>query len=239
VTEPCAAPIAAAPGSAFDRLTRDTIGHYLVKTLRPGGGTRPALLLIEDRGQRAVVKDYLVSGWLLRRLFGPWLIAREADIYLRLQGAPGVPRLVGRLDRHALVVEFVRGRASSDCPVGSLPLEFFDRLQAIVNGLHERGVVHCDLKNRSNIVVGQGNQPYIVDFASAFTCQGLLGPLRRLAFERFRLDDRRAVVKARMLVGGVRNPEDERFVRQRSRPERVVRAIRNGARWVFQFLARR
>jgi hypothetical protein len=230
---------AQARGSAFDGLSRDTIGQYLVKTLRPGGGTRPALLLIEDRGKRAVVKDYRASGWLLRRVFGPWLIAREEHIYLTLHGAAGIPRLIGRLDRHALVVEFVRGRASSECPEGSLPLEFFDRLAAIVYGMHQRGVVHCDLKNRSNIVVGDGNQPYIVDFASAFTYRGVFGPMRRLAFERFRLDDRRAVVKARMLVGGVRSAEDEQFVRQRSSAERVVRAIRDGARWVLQFLGRR
>lgn len=230
---------AQARGRAFDRLSRDTIGQYLVKTLRPGGGTRPALLLVEDLGKRAVVKDYRASGWLLRRVFGPWLLAREERIYLRLQGAAGVPHLIGKLDRHALVVEFVRGRASSECPEGSLPLEFFDRLAAIVSGMHERGVVHCDLKNRSNIVVGDGNEPYIVDFASAFTYEGVLGPLRRLAFERFRLDDWRAVIKARMLVGGVRSDEDEQFVRQRSRAERVVRAIRNGARWVFQALGRR
>jgi hypothetical protein len=232
-------PAACVRGRAFEGLSRDTIGQYLVKTLRPGGGTRPALLVIEDRGKRAVVKDYLASGWLLRRIFGPWLIAREERIYLRLQGAAGVPHLVGKLDRHALVVEFIRGCASSECSEGSLPLEFFDRLAAVVNGMHGRGVVHCDLKNRSNIVVGEGNEPYIVDFASAFTYEGVLGPLRRMAFERFRLDDWRAVVKARMLVGGVRSDEDERFVRQRSSAERAVRAIRNGARWVFQVLGRR
>jgi hypothetical protein len=227
-----------ARGRAFEGLSRDTIGQYLVKGLRPGGGTRPALLLIEDRGKRAVVKDYRASGWLLRQVFGPWLITREECIYLRLRGAPGIPNLVGKLDRHALVVEFVRGRAASEYPMGSLPLDFFDRLAAVVNGIHNRGVVHCDLKNRSNIVVGEGNQPYIVDFASAFTCNGLLGPLRRLLFQRFRVDDRRAVVKARMLVGGVRSDEDEQFVRQRSGAERVVRAVRNGARWLFQTLGR-
>ncbi len=223
---------------AFQGLSRDTIEQYLVSNLRPGGGTRPALLLIEDRGKRAIVKDYRASGWLLRRVFGPWLIAREERIYLRLSGAPGIPNVIGKLDRHALVVEFVRGRAASECPEGSLPPDFFERLSAVVNSLHERGVVHCDLKNRSNIVVGDGNVPYIVDFASAFTYSGALGPLRRLVFRCFQVDDRRAVIKARMLVGGIRSDEDEQFVRQRSGPERVVRAIRNGARWMFQLLGR-
>ncbi|MCJ7752820.1 MAG: hypothetical protein MUQ65_17325 [Armatimonadetes bacterium] len=226
------------PGDSFENLTRETIDDHLVECLRPGGGTRPALLLIEDRRRRAIVKDYRPSGWLMRRVFGPWLIAREQHIYLTLRDAPGVPRLVGSLDRHALVVEYVQGRPCSDYPEGGLPMSFFERLETVVNGIHERGVVHCDLKNRSNIVVADGLQPFIVDFASAFTSTGWLRPLRRLAFERFREDDRRAVVKARMLVGGVRSEEDERLVRHRSPAERVVRAIRDGARWLFQLLGR-
>jgi hypothetical protein len=173
------------PGDSFNDLTRETIDGHLIECLQRGGGTRPALLLIEDRGRRAIVKDYRPSGWLMRRIFGPWLIAREQRIYLTLRDTAGVP-----------------------------------------------------LKNRSNVVVADGLQPYIVDFASAFTSNGWLGPLRRLAFERFRDDDRRAVVKARMLVGGIRSEEDERFVRHRSPAERVVRAIRDGARWLFQLLGR-
>ncbi|MFB3882289.1 MAG: RIO1 family regulatory kinase/ATPase [Armatimonadota bacterium] len=225
-------------GVAFEGLTRDTLARYVVKRLRPGGGTRPALLLIEDRGRRAVVKDYRDSGWLLSRVFGPWLIGREAGIYHRLRGARGVPELIARLDRWALVVEFVEGRAASELPRGSLTLDFFDRLAAVVAGIHARRIVHCDLKNRSNIVVGDDGEPYIVDFASAFTYTGRLGPVRRFLFDRFQLDDRRAVVKARMLVGGIRSEEDERFVRQRSAAERVVRVLRDGVRWVFQFVGR-
>jgi hypothetical protein len=234
---------------AFGGLARETLPRFVVEHLRPGGGSRPALLLVEDRGQKAVVKDYLASGWLLRTLVGPWLTAREVRLYQLLDGAPGVPRLIGRLDRHALVVEHIDGRACSEYPDGSLPLEFFQRLEAVVNALHERGVVHCDIKNRSNIVVTAKLEPYIVDFASAFTLEGRppFGGLRRFAFERFRTDDRRAVVKARLLVGPAQatNEEDEsqatlaRFAFHHGPAEQAVRAVRNAARWFFKLLARR
>ncbi|HUT34353.1 MAG TPA: hypothetical protein VNE39_12780 [Planctomycetota bacterium] len=227
-----------AQGRPFEGLTRDTIQDYMVARLRSGGGTRPALLLIQDRGHHAILKDYLPASWLLRALVGPWLIGREERIYRVLDGVPGVPRLIGRLDRHALVVERIDGRACSEYPDGSLPPEFFERLETVVDGIHAHGVVHCDIKNRSNIVVTDDLDPYIVDFASAFTREGRLGPLRRFAFERFRIDDQRAVVKARLLVGRIWNDADEHFAFHHGPAERTVRALRNGARWLFKALAR-
>ena len=227
-----------ARGSPFASLTRDNMQDYLLRRLRPGGGTRPALLLLEDRGMRAVVKDYRPSAFLLRTLVGPWLIAREERIYRALDGAPGVPNLIRRLDPWALVVEHIDGRSCADYPDGGLPPLFFEALRRVVDGLHARGVVHCDIKNRSNIVVTDDLQPYIVDFASAFTRHGRLGPLQRLAFERFRVDDLRAVVKARLLVGRLWNEADADFAFRRGPAERVVRALRNAGRWIFSVLAR-
>lgn len=224
-------------GSAFTDLTRSNLHGYVRRRIRPGGGTRPALLLLEDRGRRAVVKDYRPSSWLLRTLVGPWLIGREARVYRVLSGTPGVPRLIGILDREALVVEHVAGRSCAEYADGALPPEFFERLQSVVAGIHARGVVHCDIKNRSNIVVGDGGLPYIVDFASAFTREGSLGAFRRYAFERFRNDDLRAVVKAKLLVGQLWNKPDADFAFRRDPAERVVRAVRDAARWFLRLLA--
>ncbi len=226
-------------GPPFEELARDSIDGHVVRQLRSGGGTQPRLLLLEDRGTRAIAKDYLPAGWLLRTVFGPWLIGREERIYRMLDGAPGVPRLLRRLDRHALLIEHVEGRACSEYPDGCLPREFFERLERVVKGIHARGVVHCDIKNRSNIVVTEQLEPYIVDFAAAFTRDGRFGLLRRWAFERFRIDDLRAVVKARLLVGRIWNDADERFAFHHGAAERVVRAMRNAGRRLFKLLAGR
>ncbi len=226
-------------GRPFERLTRENLASYIIQRLRSGGGSRPALLVIEDAGQRAIVKDFSVSGWLLRALVGPWLLGREERFYRLLEGTPGVPRLIGRLDRQALVVEKIPGKACSEYPEGSLPAEFFQRLETVVKGLHARGVVHCDIKNRSNIVVTEQLEPFIIDFASAFTKEGRFGLLRRYAFERFRLDDERAVVKARLLVGQIGNEADEHFAFHHGPAERTIRALRDAARWFFHLLSRR
>lgn len=226
-----------AHAAPFSGLTRDNLPQYLCKTLRPGGGTRPALLLLDDRGRRAVVKDYRPSSWLLRTIVGPWLIAREARIYRTLAGAPGVPNLIGLLDRHALIIEHIAGRNCADYADGELPAEFFDRLRKVVEGMHACGVVHCDIKNRSNVVVAEGDLPYIVDFASAFHRQGRPARLRRLVFERFRTDDLRAVVKAKLLVGQLWDKSDADFAFRRDPFERIVRATRDAARWLFKLCA--
>jgi O-acetyl-ADP-ribose deacetylase (regulator of RNase III) len=211
----------------------------LVERLRRGGGSRPELLLLERERRRVVVKDYSASGWLLRAYVGPWLLDREERTYRALLGAPGVPRLIGRIDRWALAVEYVDGRNCTEFPDGSLPPEFFERLRHVVEGIHSRRIVHCDIKNRSNIVVTGDFEPYIVDFASAFTKEGSFGPVRRRAFERFRLDDLRAVVKARLLGGRIWSDADAHFAFYRSPGERAVRLVRDAARWIFKLAAGR
>jgi len=222
----------------FAGLTRENLDRYVRQPLRAGGGTRPELTLLGDSGRQAVLKDYRAAGWLMRRWVGPWLIGREEKVYRLLEGLPGVPRLLCRLDRYALVVEHVRGRSCAEYPDGSLPAEFFERLREVVEGMHARGVVHCDIKNRGNIVVGEDGQPYIVDFASAFAREGRWFPFRRLLFERFRVDDLRAVAKAKILVARVGTDEEARFAFHRGAAERVVRAVRDAGRWVFRLVTR-
>lgn len=222
----------------FSELTRENLSRYVSRRLRAGGGSRPELLLLEDEGRRAVLKDYRQSGRLMRVLAGPWLIGREARIYGILAGAAGVPRLIRRLDRCALLVEHIEGRSCADYADGELSAEFFDRLLEMVEGMHARGVVHCDIKNRANIVVASEGRPYVLDFASAFTRGRRLNVLRRLAFERFRIDDLRGVMKARLLVGQLWNERDAQFAFRRGPAERVVRAIRDGTRWLFRMVAR-
>jgi hypothetical protein len=208
------------PGAS---LTRDNLERHVQEELRPANPHRPRLARVEVEGQRAVVKDYRPCGWLLRTWFGPWLIAREEAIYRCLEGCPGVPRLVGRVDRHALAVEYIPGRNAGEHADGTLPPEFFARLQEVVDAIHARGVVHCDLKNRRNVVVAEGYHPYLVDFSAAFTRRGRFARLRGFAYRQFLLDDQKAVVKAKLQAGRLGSKADAEFAFHRGPAERVVR----------------
>ena len=219
-------------------VTREEVERSPSLELRSATAARARLLQVEVAGQQLVVKDYRPCGWLMREVGGPWLIAREARTYGLLAGCPGVPRLVGRVDRQALAVEHIAGRNAQEYADGTLPPEFFARLQQVVEAIHARGVVHCDLKNRRNIVVAEGYQPYLVDFTTALGREGSLGFLRRRIFDRFALDDRRAVVKARLQVGMMGNEDDREFAFHRSHGERAVRWVRDGLRRAFKLLTR-
>ena len=45
---------------------------------------------------------------------------------------------------------------------------FFDRLRSIVDQIHARGIVVCDLRNRKNVMVTNASDPYVIDFCTAF-----------------------------------------------------------------------
>ena len=44
---------------------------------------------------------------------------------------------------------------------------FFSKLLATLNGMHEAGVAHADLKRKDNILVGPMDEPYVIDFGIA------------------------------------------------------------------------
>jgi serine/threonine protein kinase len=143
-----------------------------------------------------VVKDFRERGFLVRQLLGPMLVAREVRAYRRLRGVEGVPRLVGRLDRHALVLEWIDGRPLSGRDRGRLGGEFFDRMEATLRDIHDRGVVHCDLRQRKNVLVAPGDRPVIVDFAaSARFGKGVVS--RRLLVPLLSWIDRGGLLKLR------------------------------------------
>jgi hypothetical protein len=219
-------------------LSRENLEQRAQRELRTANPHRPRLLLVEMRDARAVVKDYRPCGWLLREVFGPKLLGREEAIYRVLEGCPGVPRVVGRVDRQALAVEYIEGRNAGEYADGTLPPEFFTRLREVVDAIHARGVVHCDLKNRQNVVVAEGYHPYIVDFSTAFTRRGRFGLLRRAAYQRFLLDDEKAVVKAKLQMGKLWDPAEAEFAFHRGPGERAVRRIRDSLRWTFKLLSR-
>jgi hypothetical protein len=226
-------------GVALNTLAREGLEGRIREELRSANSHRPRLVLVETPEGLAVVKDYRPCGWLLRAIFGPWLSRREEFIYRTLAGGPGIPRLFGRVDRHALAVEYVAGRNAQEFAGGTLPPEFFTRLQEAVDAMHARGVVHCDLKNRRNVVVAEGYRPYLVDFSTAFIRGSRLNLARRFLFARFVVDDRKAVVKARLQVGRLWDPDDAAFAYHRGPLERAVRWVRDGLRGAFELLSGR
>ena len=177
-------------------LERRNLAEQTRTVLNHGGWGNPDVLLVESELGSVVVKDFAPRSRYVRRWLGPWLLRREARAYRCLEGVEAVPRLLGRLDPAALVLEYRPGVLLSRSLAGKLPPTFLAELQAAVAEIHRRGVVHLDLRHRSNILAGDDGRPVLLDFASSLrfdrttwwgrTGMVLLGWVDRRALRKWR-----------------------------------------------------
>lgn len=145
-------------------LCRGNLRERTLITLAQGNWNSPDVLLVECGSERVVVKDFAPRARLVRATFGRWQIRREAEIYRALAGHPAVPRLLGRLDPLALVIEHRPGSRFSRRRPWLFTPGFIGALREAVAGLHARGVVHLDLAHRSNVRAALDGSPVLIDF---------------------------------------------------------------------------
>jgi tRNA A-37 threonylcarbamoyl transferase component Bud32 len=184
-------------------LTRERLAGIRHRRLHGGRNfTKAVVDLVEVDGQRIVVKDLALRPWPVRALLGPLQIGREARAYRRLEGVVGIPRLLARLDAAAIAIEYVPGPDLREARPGDLPGVFFDRLAALLEAVHARGVAHGDL-HRRDVLIGPGDQPFLVDFSTAIIAGPDADPLQRFLFAQMCEADRRSLAKLRrrMLPG--------------------------------------
>lgn len=179
--------------SFYLSMTRREVEENTIALLRTAGGTRPDLRVVELDGRRVVVKDFKRSDCLFRLFIGPILIAREASALARLQDVRGVPHFIQRIDRYAMAIEHVDGTALRDYrdPIAE---GFFDRLAQVMCDIHTRGVTHCDLRSSGNVIIANGCEPVVVDFAASVVRGRGRNPFINLIFDRFTEADDLAVL---------------------------------------------
>lgn len=100
----------------------------------------------------------LGAAWL-----GELMRAHEEAIYRDLAGVAGVPRWVGSLGSAGYAIEHIDG-VPLDHLADAPPPGFFDRLRKVFDEIHARGVGYSDANKRSNILVGPGGEPFVVDY---------------------------------------------------------------------------
>ncbi|MEE9292005.1 MAG: hypothetical protein V3U83_03650, partial [Acidobacteriota bacterium] len=151
----------------MDDIPRSRLSELPRIRLHAGRNATKAIVdRIEIDGRSLVLKDFAERPWPVRTFLGPWQLDREARAYHRLSGVPGVPRLIGRVDRQALLMEYLVGRDLGHLLPGDLDAEFFERLESLLDSIHERGVAHGDL-NRSDVIAGEDGMPHVLDFSTA------------------------------------------------------------------------
>ncbi|NWF93233.1 MAG: hypothetical protein HXY46_09970 [Syntrophaceae bacterium] len=157
-----------------------------------GSFGKPDLNRVEVGGRTLMVKDVRRRNPFLRWTLGLWLIEKEWKIYGRLKGVSGVPMPVERIDRFAFAMEFIPGRPIQRGEV--LSPYFFTRLEEVLGEIHQRGVVHLDLRHKGNILISEGGEPFLIDFNSSFSFKEK-GMLRRILFPLLRWVDYGGLLK--------------------------------------------
>ncbi len=186
--------VSAHASAVFDR---GDLQDHTVSFFRHGWPTLPDIRLVHCRGLCAVVKDWSSRGALRRFLQGRFMLAREEHFLSRLRGLPGIPRCFGRPDADSLAIEFLDGRPVSVVHPHEYPIGYWDRLDALVRAIHERGVAHGDLDQEDNILVLSDGSPALIDFGNAIT-QSRCSPLHRLLFDLLRRHDLWCIERLRL-----------------------------------------
>jgi len=223
----------------FDSLRLSDLPERSCGILRQVSNTRPVMWVVEENGLRAVVKDFSQGKLFYRTIVGRFLVWRERKAYSKLRGVKGVPALYRVIDGLALVVEEIPGKRlkKHKRDIG-LSEAFFDALEEMVERFHRRGMAHCDLKNASNILVGHGGLPYIVDWAASICDREFRWFPLNLIFRRFLLDDEMAIIKLKLRHAPEMLSSDERRrYGRRSKAEKVVRSARDMLRTRLQKMA--
>lgn len=148
-----------------EALSRERIARGTVRVLHRGGREKADLLLVDVGEGPFVLKDFSAKGWFTRWL-GRIQISRESAAYRALAGVEGVPRFLGRVDPWCLAIEYVEGERLADAPIPDANV-VLARLRAVIDRLHERGVVHNDLRSRENLLVDRARRLVVVDLAGA------------------------------------------------------------------------
>ena len=223
----------------FESLKLSDLPRKQCAILRRSTNTRPAIWVIEEKGVKAVVKDFSTGRFLFRNTIGRFLVWRESKAYGKLENVKGVPSLYRVLGGLALVIEKIPGKNLEELEDKvEISAGFFDALKDQVDRFHERGIAHCDLKRSPNTLFGEDGLPYVIDWgASMSESEFRLYPLN-LIYERFLSDDYKAIIKLKLrhTPGSVRPEEKERYER-RSGPERLIRTMRDRLRGLLKKIA--
>ncbi|MFQ5700399.1 MAG: RIO1 family regulatory kinase/ATPase, partial [Acidobacteriota bacterium] len=190
------------------RLTRDVLPSVRSGYVKKGAWNKADILLVNLETGQFAVKDYAAKSPLVRWI-GRFQLTREVRAYRALADLAGVPRFFGRLDRDAIILEYVGGIRLPKVHhrLGGVP-RVAERVEELLRQVHDRGVIHGDLRSRDNFLVNGKGKLYLIDFSSAL----VFNPgswARRVVFPRLRRAEDRALLKWKVaLVPQELTPEE-------------------------------
>ena len=221
----------AEPATGAPRLPRrEELDRCRVRWIKRAGPTKADLSVVDVGHGPVVVKDFGGKAAWVRPL-GRLQIARECRAYRLLGPVAGLPRLLGRIDPHALALELLDARELVFmADRADRGLARHAELQSIVEAMHARGLYHLDLRGIDNVMLGADGRIYVLDLAGAVHVRPG-GLAARLIGPWLSMTDRAALLKWKtILQAGELTEEEQDFLRRYRR----WRAL-----WIFNRKGRR
>lgn len=164
----------------------------------------------------------------VRRWLSQLGLRREYAAYCRLGQLPGIATCHGLSAGHHLVLQSVEGQRLSDLDERPAPA-FFDRLLALIQSMHARGVAHGDLKRKDNLLITPDGHPVILDFGTAVVRQHGFHPLNHRVYALLQQTDLNAWIKLKYGGYAGLSAADQALL-QRGRLERLASAMARARR---------
>ena len=153
--------------------TYDNINKNNLILLNKGKFANATVFRYTDANLDLTIKDFSGSPWLIKKTFGKLFINSEYSSLAKLSTNPSIAQNVKKLSSYTLAFDFIEGQALKYFPKNSVKKEFFLELEKNVRAMHTHNIVHLDLRNLGNILVGKNDYPYIIDFQSAISTKFL------------------------------------------------------------------
>ena len=155
------------------RLTRKDLDPSRCRVLSRGRWANADLYLFHQGESTWVVKDFAPCPPLIRETWGRLLIRREFGALSRLHGICGIPNAISMIDARAFCYAYIPGRTLREVSSEEIAPGFFPALETLVERMHQRNVVHLDLRNRRNILITESGTPALLDFQSSLNLDRL------------------------------------------------------------------
>lgn len=155
-------------------------------------GTQGNIHLCRENHRNYIIK--VAYGRGIARL-ARWLMLRnEYRAYRQMAKVEGVPSCYGFLDSRYLVLEYIDAPSLRQVKPTD-PDFFYAKLFDLIERLHRSGVAHGDIRNKKNVLLGEGQNPIIIDFGIAVSLKKDGSAINRRLFEAFRQADYNSWVK--------------------------------------------
>ena len=127
-----------------------------------------------------VVKDFSPCPPFIRKTWGRFMVKREFKALKKLKGIAGIPAEPFLMDVYAVCYRYQPGTILKDMTPESIGEDFFSEFENLVNLMHQRNMVHLDIRNQRNILVTDKGKPALLDFQSSLNLENTPRALHKI-----------------------------------------------------------